>query len=1323
MGTLIDKLNYLNETKELLEEKLDNIGQGPESNVPLRQYLNWTDDMIDKTKDSTAWSEAHWYGEGIQDGVPTQNNPVSIITNTGPFEVIKNKAPSIIDKILFYSYSYGDRKYEITELKADEDFGWYWIDFNNDPYVLTLPEGTSNLNINFYYSFKYPNTDWTETPGKGPFYVETERVPFEIYLAFTDREEQKVFTSPNFDEMDSDEDGSTYEYGYGYKANFTISRENSPFALVFRNANTGEILKSLGLGHIHFDEVIDSINIENLELIKIKRNDDYDEAEDIFSITTDNFSVNFFNKDNLNYNFSNFTKYHDSSWDDEDSFIYEINNEDTNNWQLTSLDNGIRIQCTETDNTKDLGIFYILPNPRYDKRNNYKDYDLLLTTKFNIVGDRQPCLWTGFLNLTHDKFCLTPNYYIPEETIEIGENLNSLSARFWTGFPEGSQEEKDEKFIIIGFGNLAGENATENDYIDYFNIRLVGGMWDEFPSETSINTYVPYLEYFPLHAELQKQANKRIFNGTENNWSCTETDTPGIYKFDLIEDENDPWNGKYYYYEYEEEIYDPETGEPTGEYETIIEEERSYVLCNHFQDMHKKDEEDSNNGYCSFYGTGISFYTNQQTTLEEWKIWLQNNPITLYYVLENPSIIQYFEGDKIFDDILIKINNESKNIINNYLNNWDETISNEQNWQDKLSKYKQIHNWTDEVLWPKKEMKRQLELLGAAQTNSYPNDFKDYFDWVDDYYFLSKRKNKKTPIESNIETKQYLIPTQTNPSQILSMTGDCCINFSTNEIINGRDFTGFDEWGTNISSECLDANTDTYWISFNNSSEIKISDLYTQWGLAKIYLTYSFNSIDIAPNAEESYSTEIVPFAIYWIDRDGSETLLYNSNGAAKASICLQIPKDNNINKWIDDAEETRLKIIRTDNQEPLTNLGIQNLILDSWYQFPRDEYLEPVICHLGDTELRKIKVPNENESEGYEYCTDTIEPLVLKNYFNIYNPPIAYDVEFDDEQLHWAAQGDGSNWNVNSYSDSFLKISCSSTTEPCNLVYKIGDLTNDFIQKPLCVKADITIEGDRTVNFTFGKSEIANSSEYFLFPKSGDNPADSSYYVGNLVDGQFLALKIEFIPGPNATADDYAEISNIMIYEGTVDSPAPEEFIPYWEEAVQESMFIKNKTASLTLDGTESGWSCDEYDTGIYAMSLEEDSDNPWNVASELRQTEVWDESLGDTITVEQFYSSDIWCTHFKHHAWDKTYGFEAGDCCFDSSGKFVFYTDQQTTLNEWLTWLQENPITIYYGMEVDGFTTTQIEDETLLEEIQKIKDEQAKKYLQNWFHSFKEE
>ena len=1304
MGTLIDKLNYLKDTKDLLEEKLDNIGQAPESNIPLRQYLNWTDQIIEDSKKHTPLGQNFYEeGIGIQDGSPTQDNPVPIITNTGPFEIKQNIIQPIINEII-EAYEHNDTKYEIIEM-YNEDNGdfYYWINFNNEPYVWKIPEGTSNLNINFYYDFKIPNCDWQEEDFPD-YFMNIKAVPFEIYLALKTGEEQKVFTSPNFDEIDPEEERPTYRYGHGYKADFTISRENSPLALVFRNANTGEILESLSFGDMHYDEIVDVIETNNIELASITDEEHESTYSDNLSIDTVDCSINFFNKDNLNYDFSGTTKYHDPSWDWEDSYIYEIDDDDTNTWQLTSLDNGIRIKCNETNTEKDLGIFYIIPNPINDNRNDYKGMDAVFQAKYTVSGDRKPCLWVGYFNLTHDKMCLR---CIDDNKYRSDEPTGKIGSGVWAGFP--NDEEKDEDYLIIGFGNSAGDNATENDYIDYTNIVLLGCMWDTYP-EGEI-PYIPYLKSFPTNVLVQQIIKKKILNGTENNWSCTESIFPGVYRFDLVEDENDPWEGEYYHEEYQEEIYDPETGEWTGEYETYEYEDRYPVLCSHFKDMHKNYTGEELNGYCDFYGTGISFYTDQQTTLEEWKNWLQENPVTFYYLINDDDQwkyrYRYYEGDnENYDVFFSAMKNETKSIISNYLNNWKETLS----MDIKLTQYKINHDWTKNIIWAKKNMQEELEIIGKWKDYyKYGLNMKDWFSWIKQWSYWAKQKYKLTSIEGD-ELRQHFNPTQAKPASIQTTTGNYPANYKFYSTY-AQDSDFFDSYGVELDNGC-------WWIPFDNGDSnlfLYNYDSYLKSGFSTIYFTYAFDSTDIAPNYDSPISTEVVPFKAYYVKDDGTEIEVYDSNGASKGDVSFNVPKASSNNEW-EWEYYPYIKLIRTDNQEILTAIGIKDLYFGSWYDV---KGADPIILPLGNKELNKILIPDlEYDEENGKYCSDSITISSSKNYFNkeeaVAYDPFATDLEYDNVQFYWKPISEPHYWSINENTTG-ITISCDSTTAPCNIVYRIPYTGN----KILTANANVNVEGDRTVSFSFG---TYFSGEYYF--DSYDEPTthiDSSNQASDSEGDKVIYLKIEFTPGPNATTEDYAEITNLHIYEGTVDTPIPS-YVWYEDEGENIVNYIK-RVNSITFDGTENNWSCTESTStpGLYEMSITEDVSNPWNVACDILEGENWDEDTQDYIPYHYVLSSDIFCTHFKRHRWFTADGFESGDCYFDGS-KFIFYTDQQTNLNDWLTWLQANPMTIYYGMNSNGYTTTSIEDTALLTKIEELNENYAKKTLQERFAEFED-
>lgn len=1015
MGTLIDKLNYLNETKEIFKEKMDSIGYDYNNDKTFRTYLDWTDEVVENLKLETDLAFAHINGYSLQNGTPTQNNPVDIITNTnGQYEIIKNKFNnSFIDNLISNQDSEEVSKFDITKIspleesddKYDETRAGIWVYFKNNGY-LTIPSSLSDLKVSFYYTFNYPRQNEDEYHSTIVPAFKTEEVPFKIYLVFKDKEDQEIFASSDSDNF--------YE-GIGYFAEFTIPIENNPIGIRFKNVENEKVLEGIGLQKIQMNETtINSLSLPSIEELAYIYNKDEEEFLDsiYYDSTGDNQGKNYFNKDNLNYNFSDFIKYHDPSWEDEDAFIYEINNNDTNTWQLTSLDNGIRIKCSETSTNNDLGIFYMLPNPRNNREDWYSLYETHFGAKFHVVGDRKPSLWVGQPNLAHNKFFLSN--CIPDD---IEETSGELKAGVWARVPEGCQEEIDNDYIIIGFGFSAGENATENDYIDYTNIRLTNGMWDFYPS---LDVYVPYNKFYPNFVNYNKCINKKVLNGTEENWTCIESNTPGVYKIDLIEDENNPWHGKYYYEEYEEDIYDPETEEPTGETKTIINESRSNVLCSHFQDVYYKESEDDENGYCSFYGTGISFYTNQQTTLEEWKNWLQNNPITFYYILDDEyeEHYHYFEGEELFEIFNNGIKNEVKTLAKYYIGSIDKELANKKEIIKRFSNYQYQ---TRDYFTGKKIIQKALSLIGEDNYNSI--DFYNHCaDEIFRYHNIAKQQNPIFPLAQDIKRK--IEPTQQDPisnfmnKYLYSFEESISYEYPEDCIINPIDIS------EDISGQ---------WIDFNNQESYLIIPESYDCERRIVYFNYCFTLGE--------YSTTVVPFKIYLKDINSEEEPIeiYNSNGAEKGSFYYELfPKHYEEEGWSWDSDILyHLIFLRTDNNESLTNIGIINNHIDK---------------------INNKSVPlNLNEYElGTLYGAAMDDSLDSQSYSNVITSETSYNDETGEEE------------QTLSYSEGIIKKtfdgtentwSCTATNISGLYQMKIEEDPNNPWQAPSFIYTDPTDE------------------------------------------------------------------------------------------------------------------------------------------------------------------------------------------------------------------------------------------------------------------------
>ena len=95
MGTNLEKVNYLKDTKGLFKERLNSLGANILQNTTFRNYLTWLDDLYTSISAKTITNTKCLYGNTTQTGTPTPSSPIPIDVITGRQEI------SVVGKNLF----------------------------------------------------------------------------------------------------------------------------------------------------------------------------------------------------------------------------------------------------------------------------------------------------------------------------------------------------------------------------------------------------------------------------------------------------------------------------------------------------------------------------------------------------------------------------------------------------------------------------------------------------------------------------------------------------------------------------------------------------------------------------------------------------------------------------------------------------------------------------------------------------------------------------------------------------------------------------------------------------------------------------------------------------------------------------------------------------------------------------------------------------------------------------------------------------------------------------------------------------------------------
>lgn len=92
MGTIAEKLSYLNDTKDLFKDRLNSLGAEITSSTTFRNYLNWLDTFYGEVSDKTDLSQNGVVGRTSQESTTGANvMPVANVTKTtGGIEITNN---------------------------------------------------------------------------------------------------------------------------------------------------------------------------------------------------------------------------------------------------------------------------------------------------------------------------------------------------------------------------------------------------------------------------------------------------------------------------------------------------------------------------------------------------------------------------------------------------------------------------------------------------------------------------------------------------------------------------------------------------------------------------------------------------------------------------------------------------------------------------------------------------------------------------------------------------------------------------------------------------------------------------------------------------------------------------------------------------------------------------------------------------------------------------------------------------------------------------------------------------------------------------------
>lgn len=639
MSTLIDKLNYLEDTKTVFKETMAKMGQHFEENTPFRKYLDWLSPLEKAAQKNGKINQIEGYS--FQSYFPSQDNPAPISIATGKCLLMDNAHGNV-----YGSDQFGEGwNYNLESgFNLNHPSPWVYIAEPEDTqFSVYLPNANKGdqiiISINYVFSL-----------GSYSFPV----VPFKVYIS-SEEDSERI-------EIYDSEGAQKGQINYSF-----ISDGISYYHLIFENINGNNISIIFPEAKIVNKGISRAIEIDlkDTELVGLEHPHSSGYYGDGIRVK---ISQNLFDK-NSDYivggEWQEITPepIYDveiGEYRDQDSY-YKIIQDEINPWTVTPLDTGIKMACNKRSGSCNI----LFPLKSEDINVFASGGDIRIQGTINIVGDR--VFKIGFGRLIEETNSIGIWDYSDNFTKDEENNIV-----FQHGYP--ALELQGSAAIIFSFD--PGANATENDYIEITNLQCFDNSFSLGSVSLKNDSYVPYKEGFYFTIDPYKGTTKKVFNGTESNWTCTETNISGIYAMELTESENDPWYG--WHSQIEDYDWDPETGEEIE----IIKDVYGEAICSHFIKSYYQDK--IQNGYFSFFGDHIIFYTNQQTTLQEWLTWLTTNNITIYYETgyyneENGTYERGIPGEvfKITDsDTREDLNRENEKSITNWVNTSLENLTN-----------------------------------------------------------------------------------------------------------------------------------------------------------------------------------------------------------------------------------------------------------------------------------------------------------------------------------------------------------------------------------------------------------------------------------------------------------------------------------------------------------------------------------------------------------------------------------------------------------------------------------------------------------------------
>ena len=249
MGTNLEKVNYLKDTKGLFKERLNSLGANILQNTTFRNYLTWLDDLYTSISAKTITNTKCLYGNTTQTGTPTPSSPIPIDVITGRQEIqvcgknLFDKDNVILNKRLDSSgnLTVTDNNYCTTDY-------FIGVEVNTTYYSSTQISGSAcvccyDINKNHLQRLIYLNTNTFTTPNN------TAYIKVSLLKTNLDIEQIEKGSATSYEAYN----GNTYEINLGKNLfNYDYSNLKNINRCTTTEASNGFTLTSTGVAGYGF---------------------------------------------------------------------------------------------------------------------------------------------------------------------------------------------------------------------------------------------------------------------------------------------------------------------------------------------------------------------------------------------------------------------------------------------------------------------------------------------------------------------------------------------------------------------------------------------------------------------------------------------------------------------------------------------------------------------------------------------------------------------------------------------------------------------------------------------------------------------------------------------------------------------------------------------------------------------------------------------------------------------------------------------------------------------------------------------------------------